>query len=463
MRSIVKLSPLIYSVVSLCLVSACSTFEDVNYDKQANQQLQNLAGVNINDFENKANVNNSDDVNANTVALTELLTVDEVNGLIDSALANNPSLQQTLLTLKTAEQQLTSTSSALWPALSAGVSANKSENASTVYTPSLDVSWTLDIWQQTANATSAQESTVLANAYAYQGARDLLAANVMDAYLGLVQYAQLIAIESGRVAVLNTNEQIIVNRYKKGLNELSDLETAKSSTQSSQATLVEYQAQYQQALRNLSLLTGLSKNELDYRTSFPKVLVPLNDLSSQNLARRPDLQQAYQNILASQYQHQVAYKSLLPSLSVNASLTNSDSNLHDALFGSSAWQLLGQLSAPIFNAGKLTSEVEIAKFSAEKSYWSFQETLLTAVNEVDNAIAQEQAITERLALTKSAFESAKRSESTYTTRYRQGTVSLIDLLQVQQQTFSLQIQVTQLTYQQLTNRITLGLALGLGV
>ena len=107
------------------------------------------------------------------------------------------------------------------------------------------------------------------------------------------------------VAVLKTNEQIIVNRYKKGLNELSDLDTAKSSTQSSQATLVEYQAQYQQALRNLSLLTGLSKNELDYRTSFPKVLVPLNDLLSQNLARRPDLQQAYQNILASQYQHQV--------------------------------------------------------------------------------------------------------------------------------------------------------------
>ena len=463
MRSIVKLSPLIYSVVSLCLVSACSTFEDVNYDKQANQQLQNLAGVNINDFENKVSVNNSNDVNDNAVALTELLAVDEVNGLIDSALANNPSLQQTLLTLKTAEQQLTSTSSALWPALSAGVSANKSENTNTVYTPSLDVSWTLDIWQQTANATSAQESTVLANAYAYQGARDLLAANVMDAYLGLVQYAQLIAIESGRVAVLKTNEQIIVNHYKKGLNELSDLDTAKSSTQSSQATLVEYQAQYQQALRNLSLLTGLSKNELDYRTSFPKVLVPLNDLSSQNLARRPDLQQAYQNILASQYQHQVAYKSLLPSLSISGSLTNSDSNLHDALFGSSAWQLLGQLSAPIFNAGKLTSEVEIAKFSAEKSYWSFQETLLTAVNEVDNAIAQEQAITERLALTESAFESAKRSESTYTTRYRQGTVSLIDLLQVQQQTFSLQVQVTQLTYQQLTNRITLGLALGLGV
>ena len=51
----------------------------------------------------------------------------------------------------------------------------------------------------------------------------------------------------------------------------------------------------------------------------------------------------------------------------------------------------------------------------------------------------------------------------YTERYRQGSVSLIDLLNIQQQTFSLQAQVTQLKYEKLNNRISLGLALGLGV
>ena len=159
----------------------------------------------------------------------------------------------------------------------------------------------------------------------------------------------------------------------------------------------------------------------------------------------------------------MAYKALLPSLSLTASITNSNTNLHDALFGSNAWHLLGQLSAPLFNAGKLTSEVEIAKLTAEKSYWGFQETLLMAVNEVDNAIAQEHALAQRLVLTKSALASAKRSEITYTSRYRQGTVSLIDLSNIQQQTFSLQTQVTQLKYEKLNNRISLGLALGLGV
>ena len=388
-----------------------------------------------------------------------MLAIDEANALIASAMANNPSLQQTLLTLKTAEQQLTVTSSSQWPSISAGLNANKAEASTANYSASVDVAWTLDIWQQLANASSAEQANVAASAYAYQGAKDLLAANVMQAYLGLVQTSQLIAIESARVSAYQTNEQVIIDRYRKGLIELNELDTAKSSTQSSQATLVDYQAQYQQALRNIVLLTGVTENSLSYREVYPEVMMPLDKVSAQNLGRRPDLQQAYQNIIANQYQHKVAYKALLPSLSLTGSITNSDANLHDALFGSNAWQLLGQLSAPIFNAGKLTSEVEIAKFSAEKSYWNFQEKLLSAVNEVDNAVAQEQAISKRLVLTESALASAKRSEQTYTSRYRQGTVSLIDLLQIQQQTFSLQAQVTQLTYELLNNRITLGLSL----
>ena len=392
-----------------------------------------------------------------------MLAIDEANALIASAMANNPSLQQTLLTLKAAEQQLTVTSSSQWPSISAGLNANKAEASTVNYNASVDVAWTLDIWQQLANASSAEQANVAASAYAYQSAKDLLAANVMQAYLGLVQTSQLIAIESARFSAYQTNEQVIIDRYRKGLIALNELDTAKSSTQSSQATLVDYQAQYQQALRNIVLLTGVTENSLDYREVYPEVMMPLDKVSAQSLGRRPDLQQAYQNIIASQYQHKVAYKALLPSLSLTASITNSDPNLHDALFGSNAWQLLGQLSAPIFNAGKLTSEVEIAKYSAEKSYWNFQEKLLSAVNEVDNAVAQEQAVGKRLVLTQSALASAKRSEQTYTSRYRQGTVSLIDLLQIQQQTFSLQAQVTQLTYELLNNRITLGLALGLGV
>ncbi len=447
-----KLIPLFYSVTLVFMMNGCATFEDVTFDKQADLQLNKLASTSIK-FESDTQM----------LALTNLFTITEVDKLIANALANNPNLQHTLLTLKKAKQKLTSTSADQWPGISVNVNSNKAEDTSALYTGSLDIAWTLDIWQQLANASDAERANLNATAYAYQGAKDLLVANVMQAYLNLIQLTQLIEIETNRVATYKTNEDVIVARYRKGLISLNELDTANSNTQSSQATLVDYQSQYQQAKRNLSLLTGLKKNQISYSTQFPAVVMPLHEMNAHNMGRRPDLQQAYQNIISSQYQHKVAYKALLPGLSLSGSLNNTGGNLHDALFGSSAWQLLAKLSAPIFNADKLTSEAQIAKLSAEQSYWLFQETLLTAVNEVDNAVAEEAAITKRLSLIKSALASAKRSEETYTARYRQGTASFIDLLQVQQQTFSLQTQVTQLTYQRLNNRISLGLALGLGV
>lgn len=440
----------IATLISVLTLSACSTFEDVEYAQQATTNLEQLAKGKL--TENQAP----------SITLAQLIAIGELDQLIETAFENNPNLQQTLLSLMIAREQAQVTDANLWPSVTGNLSANKSQDANTGYTAGLEINWTIDIWQQLSDGSDASLANVMASGFAYQGAKDLLAANIINAYLGFVQYAQLIDIESQRVNKLATNETIIISRYQQGLTDLKELDTAKSNTQTSRATLVNYQAQYQQALRNLSLLTGVSSHQLKYQEAFPEVSLPAVEITTSNIGRRPDLQQAYQQIVAAQFQHKVAYKSLLPSLSITGSLTNSDQSLHDALFGSSTWQLLGRLSAPIFNAGKITSEAQIAKYTAQQRYWGFQQQLLTAINEADNAIANEKSLEAQLALTKEALNNAKRSEKSYINRYRQGTVTLLDLLQIQQQTFSLQTQVTQLTFQQLTNRVSLGLALGLG-
>lgn len=441
----------LFSLSILVGVSGCSTFTDVTFDQQAKTQLAQFAASEFSP------------IDAKPAPLSGLVSNSELDDLIEHALANNPSLKQTLLTLKMSQQKLNQTSASQWPTASLNVSADRKQDSDNNYNASFDLSWSLDIWQQLSNASSADLASSLAAQFNYQAARDLLVANVMQSYLQLVQYAQLTAIQRQNVATLATNEQIIVSRYRKGLTDLKDLDTAKSNIQSAQATLADNEFQYQNALSKLALLTGRTKVELAYLTEFPQVVKPSSELDAANLGRRPDLQQAYQNILANQFQHKVAYKALLPELSLTASLSNTDENFHQALFGTSAWQLLGRLTAPLFNAGKLKSQVEIAKLTAEQSYWAFKEKLLNAVNEVEIAALQEQTLTKRLALTQAAYQSAKRSEVTYTERYRQGSVSLLDLLQIQQATFSLQSQLSQLNYQLLSNRIQLGLALGYGV
>ena len=132
--------------------------------------------------------------------------------------------------------------------MSAGLNASNKENSSASYSGSLDVAWTADIWQQLANADQAQEANFSASVYAYQGAKDLLVAKVMQAYLNLVRLTQLTSIEDKRVITYKKNGKVIIDRYRKGLILLNELDTAKSTTRSSQANLVDYQTQYQEAL-----------------------------------------------------------------------------------------------------------------------------------------------------------------------------------------------------------------------
>ena len=152
----------------------------------------------------------------------------------------------------------------------------------------------------------------------------------------------------------------------------------------------------------------------------------------------------------------------LPSITLSASLSDLATTPSQALLTSPVWNLLGSLSAPLFQGGALRAQVDIAKLNAEQAFWEYQDTLLSTVNEVENALGQEQSLTQQLQINK-ALASAKRSYSNYQSKYQQGLVDILDLLTVQQQVYDLQAQLSQINYTLLTNRIDLGLALGLGV
>ncbi|WP_413702422.1 TolC family protein [Psychromonas sp. KJ10-10] len=397
--------------------------------------------------------------------ITDLIAIPELTQLINQAVEQNPSLQQTALALKIAYAQRGVTASEAIPQLSAGFSGSKEESSDASYSSDLTVSWELDLWRQLNDGLRASEMDIASTQALYQSARDILGANVMRAWLQINLQQQLVDIETQRLTLLNSNEDTILERYRSGLGELEELDTAHSTTASTLATLAEYEEQLAQDKRSLVLLIGANKQQVDLNISseFPEVLLPLASLPEQDLGRRPDLQSAYYDIVAQQYITDVAYKALLPSISLEVALTDVASSPTNALFASPLWSILGQLSAPLFQGGELRSEIEIAELTTEQNYWAYQETLLTAVNEVENYLGQEQALDKQQQHIADALNSAKQSFSNYQIKYRQGLVDILDLLTVQQQTFDLQIQLAQITYNRLTNRIDLGLALGFGV
>ena len=472
--------------ITLCiLLSACTSTDD----RALSESASSSTGNNV-VWQSQARQQESTQtllLNSDTT-LTDVIDIKELPhlaGYIDEALSSNASLQQSLITLRKAQVAIDSAKADRNLNVDASFSASKSEttnssastssntNSSTSsnssspsYSASMNVSWELDLWQKISDGISAANLDAASARASYQSARDSLVANVVRSYIDVLTQQQLLNIEQSRLTVLENNEAVILKRYSTGLGSLDDLDTARTSSANTRATIAQYENALLTAKRTLAVLLGRqnqSLNELNTQVNFPDVLLPLTTLPKQDLARRPDLQAAFYALKATEFEVDVAYKALLPSISLSASLSDNASTPSQALFTNPLWSLLGQMTAPLFQGGALRAQVEDAKLTSANAWWQYRETLLTAVQETQNALDSETALRARISHTNVALANAERSVSTIEGQYRQGLADILDLLSVYDTRFNLQAQAVELHAQKLQNRIDLGLALGLGV
>lgn len=448
--------------VSLCLlilIAGCThrPADQPNFTDQAQRQTQQVT--------NWTKINQTGE---ETASLTALIDADELTRLITRALDQNPSLQQRWWDLKISEAQARISKSDRLPSVDGSIDIEKSEGADTGFATGLSISWEADIWRKLDDRYQASIKDVGEQKMLYRAARDLLAANIMKSWLGLIQQQIAIQIETERLNSLQTNENFILQRYRIGLGTLEDLDSARSNVASSRATLVAYNETLDQLTRSLKQLSG-DIPQLNDLTPFkqienyPAVITSLANLPEQTLQRRPDLIAAYLAIEANDYRNQAAYKDMLPSLNLSAALSDLASNPTDALMTNPVWTLLAQLTAPLYRGGELDAAADISRYQTAQSYQVYRETLLTAVQEVEDTLGQERSLTRQLEHIDVALNSAQNNLVQYEKRYRAGLVDILDLLLIQQQTYDLQAQKNQLLAARLTNRVDLGLALGLGV
>ncbi|WP_370136568.1 TolC family protein [Alteromonas sp.] len=480
-----KIKLMVNSITLCILLSACTSTDD----RALSESASSSTGNNV-VWQSQARQQESTQtllLNSDT-RLTDVIDIRELPhlaGFIDEALSSNASLQQSLITLRKAQVAIDSAKADRNLNIDASFSASKSEttnssastssntNSSTSssssspsYSASMNVSWELDLWQKISDGISAANLDAASARASYQSARDSLVANVVRSYIDVLTQQQLLNIEQSRLTVLENNEAVILQRYSTGLGSLDDLDTARTSSANTRATIAQYENALLTAKRTLAVLLGRqnqSLNELNTQVSFPDVLLPLTTLPKQDLARRPDLQAAFYALKATEFEVDVAYKALLPSISLSASLSDNASTPSQALFTNPLWSLLGQMTAPLFQGGSLRAQVEDAKLTSANAWWQYRETLLTAVQETQNALDSETALSARISHTNVALANAERSVSTIEGQYRQGLADILDLLSVYDTRFNLQAQAVELHAQKLQNRIDLGLALGLGV
>jgi outer membrane protein TolC len=280
----------------------------------------------------------------------------------------------------------------------------------------------------------------------------------------LIAQKRAIHIQHQRVSTLADTKNFILARYKNGLGTLSDLDSAKTSLANAEATLEKLNLSYSEQLSEINYLIGLlPRLDIDIPDEFPTLPIAEITLPEQTLSQRPDLRAAFAAIQANALRTDVAYKAMLPEFSIQALLSNSGTTLRDALFVSPIWSLLINLSQPIYQGGEYQAEATLAELETAKAYQAYRDTLLTAVKEVDIAIHNELSLNAQQSHYNDALDSADNTLKQYQTSYRSGLVTILDLLEVQQQNYDIQANLNTTQLNLMLNRVNLGLALALGI
>ena len=254
-------------------------------------------------------------------------------------------------------------------------------------------------------------------------------------------------------------------RFEAGLTESADVRLTRTALAQAQAL----QSSRMQTLAALSrqieiLLTRYPASALEAATDLPE-LPPLTGVGAPQfiLTQRPDLIAAERRLAAQGLQIDLARKALLPSLSLT-SAGSANGGGFDSFFDLDALvaNLASNLTAPIFQGGRLRGNIEIQEAVLKQQLQSYIGTVLNAYLDVENALDGEMRLAETEAALRIAVEEAFEAEKRLELRYTEGLVTILQLLDAQTRRLSAEGQLISARAQRLQNRVQLHVALGGG-
>ena len=391
-----------------------------------------------------------------------------LNQLVAKALLQNQSLLQQAYQVEIEQQRVVVSGADLWPSLDVSVRNSRSKSGSpatyqTTSSASLELGYEFDVWGKLSAGQRQANLNYLAQKSTFEQARQQLVADVVIAWFKALTAQQLSALYQSRVHNAEQNLDIIEKGYQQGLNEALDVYLARNNLHSERSRLIQQQASEVDALRLLERLTGeYPTGQLAINADIPLLdsAIP-KGLPSELISRKPELLASWYQLLAKDAALAYAHKQRFPSINLSASLSESGKTLSDVFSpGSLAWSLIGNISAPIFNRGKLQANEKIAELSLKQGEQQYLDTLYNAFNTVAAAITQETALSERYQATLAARDNAVIAQQLSFEQYQTGLVSYTTVLDAQGRSFDAQSSLLELKNQLISNRINLYVALG---
>ena len=409
----------------------------------------------------------------------------QLNALIDEALQGAPDMAAAAARVRQAEAMLGVSESATAPQISANANAAAEKYSYNYLTPStmvphglndtgratLDLRWSLDLWGKHRAAVAAAAGEVEARKADAAQAQLVLASSIASAYADLVRLSASERTLQQSAQLRAKTAQLFEERFANGLENQGSVHSAKARQAAAQAELAQVQEQLGLQRNRIAALMGASP-ERGMQITVPDAVLQQpwqqqwalpENLPASLLGRRPDVVAARLQAEALRSRVDAKEAEFYPDVNLSAFFGLQSLGL-DMLFkrGSVVGNVGPAISLPIFNGGRLKSELGASRAKYDEAVALYQGTLTRALQEVaDNAVSQ-RALQQQLGAMQTAVNAATEAHRVARNRYEGGLSNYLEVLSAEDQLLANVRQLVDVQSRALSLDVALHRALGGG-
>jgi len=395
-----------------------------------------------------------------------------LTSLVERAVQSNLDVKLAASRVRQARAARGVAASAFGPGLNASAAYSRNQNgtasSANTYQAGFDAAWELDLFGATRRSVEAADAEITAAVENQRDALVTLAAEVARNYVELRASQQQLAIAQRNLKTQQRTLELTRQRFESGFVSGLDVADATAQVAATLAEIPQIESAARQSVYAISVLLGQPPaallEELSAAADIPSAPpgVPAG-LPSDLLRRRPDIRSAEASLHAATAQIGVATADLFPKLTLSGALGWQSDDTHSLFRESSrSWSIGPSISWPIFQSGRILSNIEVQKALQEQSFISYQQTVLNALQEVENALIASSKEQERRKALIEAAAASQKSLDLATQLYSQGQTDFLNVLVSQRSLFSAEQALVQNTKNISTNLVALYKALGGG-
>ncbi len=382
-----------------------------------------------------------------------------LNDLIYEAINYNYDLSFAIARVQEYCARLVVAESALYPQLNLATSATRNEASRTTVVPAgtsryyslyqfaLNASYQLDLFGQLNSLADASLAQYLSQVENRRGIIITLVTGVANAYFQLLQYDEQLKISRDTVKSRIESYKIAKDRFEGGLTSELEVKQAESEVYDAQAQAIDFELNIELQENLLSILIGKNPRAIPRGSQLVGLELPVcipEGLPSDVIAQRPDIRAAEHQIIAANANIGAARALLFPQLSLTGVFGFSSFQFNQLFVSDSRTWLYGiNGNQAIFTGGNITGQIEVAEAQKCEAIAFYQQTILQAFREVNDALVSHQKAIEMVKVQKERVKVLSDYLYLATLQYNNGETDYLNVLDAQRNLFNAQLDLAQ--------------------